>query len=187
MPTAPPKVFLELSKSSYWHGEISSKQWDKLFTISSSLAYMVCLSLAPVAKMWAGWLAPYPRSRRRHLGCDSYSNGLHRRPWKAAQLLCSFENVSSFCCESTSPVLLFSLSRPSCVLASFILSLPSPCSFLTQRTSIALFLASLRGPEHGGEQAGRIEGVSTAASQPWSARLITCARPPHSRPRPRAD
>lgn len=160
---------------------------NELFTISSSLAYTVCLSLAPDAKMWATQLAPYPRSRRRHLGCDSYSNGLHRRSWKAAELLWSFENVSSLCCESPSPALLFSLSHPSCVLAPFILSLPSPCSFLTQRTSSVLFLASLPRPEQGGEQAGRIEGVSTAASQPWSARLITCARPPRSRPRPRAD
>lgn len=161
---------------------------SELFTISHSLSYTVCLSFTPDAKMWPTQLAPYPRSRRGHLGCDSYSNGLHRRSWKAAELLWSFENVSSFCCESPSPALLFSRSlspRASSLLLCFLL--PSPCSFLTQCTSGALFLTSLRGPEHGGEQAGRTEGVSTAASQPWSARLITCSRPPHSRLRPRAD
>lgn len=79
---------------------------------------------------------------------------------------------------------LSALVRPGFSCAFFF---PSPCSFLTQRTSGVLFLASLREPEHGVEQAGRTEGVSTAASQPWSARLITCVRPPRSRLRPRAD
>lgn len=146
--------------------------------------YLLYVKLGPDAKMQTDSVHLISRIKTVTFGLWYIQERTsHSCFWKAAELLWSSENVSS----STANLLC-----PSHVLSPFVhycfLYFSSPFLNTVHVCSAPAWLI-IRARM--GEEGRRVEGVSTLASHPWSAQLITRVRPASlfspSPPYPRTD